>query len=111
MAENIAVDEAKKLVADIEAVVVPVEHRYAGMVTTKLNEAKTWATKMVEELSGGSVPAEQAAVAPETPEAGTEGASETASDSAEGTEGADTAGTDTGAGAESSAPADAAPKK
>lgn len=53
-------DEARKLVADIEAVVVPTEHRYAGMVTTKLNEAKTWATKMVEELAGKT---EQAAPA------------------------------------------------
>lgn len=48
-----ALEEAKKLVADIEAVTVPAEHRYAGMVGTKLGEAKTWANKMVEELSGG----------------------------------------------------------
>ena len=50
--ENEALTDAKQLVSDIEAIVVPSAHRYAGMVQTKLNEAKTWASKMVEELAG-----------------------------------------------------------
>lgn len=50
--ENEALAAAKKLVSEIEAVAVPQVHRYAGMVQSKLNEAKTWAEKAVEELSG-----------------------------------------------------------